>query len=412
MNKVKAPEITIWSRTFICMMCCSTCTSLSQSIANPFVSTYTAFLGAGTTFVGFLTGLYFGVSVLLRPFSGPAIVFIDKKKILFFVFITATAVNLCYATFNNIPMFVMARILQGAQFSVAGSISITIASDSLPKEKLGTGLGIYGLGAAVSTAIGPAIGVALRSWGEAQFGQVGGFKCIFYAAALFPALALIPCALTQPKVRTKEELADSGKWYKNILALKCVPSATCNLLFAMSFSLFNAYMIPYAAERGFVGISVYFTIYSLGLLLSRPISGRLTDKIGAVRVLYISGCIFLFAFIIVSRANDIRWVYFAAVFSSLGYGGANPAFQTICMQSIPGARRGVASNTNYLGIDSGQFLGPLIGGFIISGFMHTGRAYSIMYLFAVVPVVCGLVVLTFTRKYIMRNLADAAANDT
>ena len=412
MEEKKIAKVTIWSRTFVLMMVCSMCMSLSQFIVNPLISTYAAFLGAGSALVGLLTGLYYGVSVLLRPFSGPAIVFLDKKKVLLFSYGMGLIVNACYAAFSSIPMFIVARALHGVQFSLMGSIAITIAGDSLPKEKMGSGLGIYSLGGAIATAIGPAVGITLRSWGESRFGEAGGFKSMFYAAVIFSAIATIPCLFIQPKKHSKEEIAASGAWYKNIVAAPSVPSATCNLFFAMAYSLFSAYMIPYAAERGFSGISVFFTIYAVGLLVSRPASGKLTDRFGAVTVLYLAGVIFALAFVVLWRASSIGWVYFSAVLAALGYGGANPAFHTICLQSMPGARRGVASNTNFFGIDSGQFLGPTIGGFVISRLINTGHAYSLMYLLCgTIPLALALLVLTLSKDYIVKRLADVAEKD-
>lgn len=410
MKENKAVNITIWSRTFICMMVCSMCMGLSQFIVNPLMSTYASFLGAGTTLVGLLTGLYFGVSVLLRPFSGPAIVFFNKKAVLIFSFVMGVIVNFCYASFNNIPIFVVARVLHGVQFSVMGSIAMTIAGDSLPKQKMGSGLGIYSIGGAISTAIGPAIGIALRNFGETRFGEAGGYKVMFYAAVFFSAIALIPCFLVRTKVRTKEEIAGTGAWYKNIIAMPSVPSAVCNLFFAMAFSLFSAYMIPYAGEKKFAGISVFFTIYAMGLLISRPLAGKLTDRFGPVAVIYPAGVIFALSFVVIWFAKGIGWIYAGAALAALGFGGAYPAFQTICMQSMPGVKRGVASNTNFFGVDLGQFLGPTIGGFIIAQFMHTGMAYSFMYLICgTIPLIFAMLVLTFSKKYIKRRLAEATA---
>ena len=412
MEENRPAKVTIWSRTFVLMMVCSMCMSLSLFIVNPLISTYAAFLGAGSSLVGLLTGLYYGVSVLLRPFSGPAIVFLDKKKVLLFSYGMGLIVNTCYAAFNSIPMFILARILHGVQFSVMGSIAITIAGDSLPKEKMGSGLGIYSLGGAVATAIGPAIGIMLRSWGDSRFGEVGGYKSMFYAAVIFAAIATVPCFFIQPKKRTKDEIAGAGAWYKNIVAAPSVPPAVCNLCFAMAYSLFSAYMIPYASEKGFAGISVFFTIYAVGLLVSRPASGKLTDKYGAITVLYLSGVIFALAFIMLWRAESVSWVYVSAVLAALGYGGANPAFHTITLQSMPGARRGVASNTNFFGIDSGQFLGPTIGGFVIAGFAGTGRSYSLMYLLCgTIPLALALLLITLAKNYMRRRLAEVAAMD-
>ena len=65
-----------------------------------------------------------------------------------------------------------------------------------------------------------------------------------------------------------------------------------------------------------------------------------------------------------------------AVLGALGYGAVNPILQALCIRTVQPERRGVASNTQYFGMDLGFFLGPLLGGFLYSAF---GR-YSAMYL--------------------------------
>ena len=53
-----------------------------------------------------------------------------------------------------------------------------------------------------------------------------------------------------------------------------------------------------------------------------------------------------------------------AIVVAIGYGAANPAMQSMCMQCETPVRRAVASNTLYIGMDLGLFLGPLLGGFV------------------------------------------------
>jgi len=401
-------ETTIWNRTFVCAMLCQLFIGLSQSMVNPLVSSYAQFLGAGAKLVGLLTGLYFGVALLLRPVAGPALVRLDKKALLIFTFGMGVIVNFLYAIFDSIPMFVVARVLHGVQFSLVGSLLMTIAGDSLPEEKMGSGLGVFGIGNALSMTLGPSIGLALRSWGDASFGKGGGYTANFFAATGIMALSLVPCFLARPRKRSKEEISAAGAWYKNIIALPSLPCALCNMFIAMSYALFSAYMVPYAAEKGFAGISLFFTLFALVLLVSRPLSGKLTDKFGPIAVIYPGCIIFLLSFLMIWKAQSIVTVYIAAVISSLGYGAVYPAMQAACLQSMPPVRRGVASNTNYFGVDTGNFLGPTLGGVVISHYLGTGRAYSTLFLYGIIPLIVALVVLTVFRNYIKRRLKEVA----
>ena len=406
--ELKEKSISIWNRSFVCVLICQVFLSLSGFIVNPLVSSYASLLGAGALLVGFVTSLYFGVAFAMRPFAGPVMVIADKQKLLILSLALGTTANLCYAVFNNIPAFIAARVLHGIHLCVVGSLLMTIASDTLPKERLASGLGILGIAGAFSTAIGPSIGLSLRTWGSSRFGEFGGYKAIFFAAAIILFLSLIPAFLMKLRKNTKEELASVGVWYKNIIAPAAIPSAICAMLYNMSYSLYSAYMVPYAAQKGFLGISIYFTIQALVMIVSRPTAGKLIDKYGASAVVYPSAALYIASFIILWKAQSISAVYAAAVFASLGYGTAYPAFQAQCLQCVPRIRRGVASNTSYCGIDLGLFLGPVLGGVVLSVSAGSANSYSTMYLLGIIPIILTALTYTFSRKYVDGKIAEVA----
>ena len=62
------------------------------------------------------------------------------------------------------------------------------------------------------------------------------------------------------------------------------------------------------------------------------------------------------------------------------------------MSSVPKERSGVASNTNYFGLDFGYFIGPTLGSMVAAQ-----TSYSTMYLMALLPL--ALAVLIFLLGY-------------
>ena len=136
---------TIWTRGFICVLTANTCMSLAQFSVNTYVSTYMKFLGTTAIITGLIAGLFYGVAFMLRPFSGPAITLFNKKRLMILVYAFAALINLGYAFFPSVGMFVIMRTLHGVQLAFYGSLALTVASDSLPNKKMASGLGIYGL---------------------------------------------------------------------------------------------------------------------------------------------------------------------------------------------------------------------------------------------------------------------------
>ncbi len=143
MEKKKA---TIWNRNFICIMIAASFMNLSHWAVNPLVSKYAQYLGAGPVLMGLLTGMFFAIALAMRPVAGPAMTRLDHKMLLIGVYALGGVVNLGYALFHSIPVFMLLRFFHGVQYSIMGSLCLVIAGDSLPYEKMASGMGVYGVG--------------------------------------------------------------------------------------------------------------------------------------------------------------------------------------------------------------------------------------------------------------------------
>jgi MFS family permease len=397
-----------WNRNYTCVFTANVAMVLSQFLVNPLVTTYARWLGAGTTLIGALTGLYFAVAFLIRPVSGPTITIVNHRLLLIATYVMGVIVNLMYAVFPSIPMFITARVLHGVEFAFLGSLLMVMASDSLTPEQLGPGLGMFSLGTAFGMAFGPSLGVAIRAWGVAVFGgEGGGYRMAFLAAMLTMLLALIPCFLVKSTPRDPEADRNRGKWYSNIIAVPAILPSLMQALIMMCNNLYTSYLIPYGEENGFARISLFFTFYAAGMLLSRPLVNRSMIRFG-VRNVILPGLFFYAAsFVIVSLAESVIAVYAAGFLAAIGFGTACPAMQTLCIQLSPPEKRAAASNTAYTGQDLGLFLGPLAGSLVLKALEGSDHAYASMYLAGVVPLIlCAL--LCIVTNAIARKKAAAS----
>jgi MFS family permease len=397
-----AKKVTIWNRTFICCVIANICLCMSQFVVNPLVTSYATFLGAGASIVGMISGLFYGVSFAMRPISGPLVTMMDKRKLLIFSYALGVVVNLAYALFDTLGLFIASRLLHGVQFSLIGSLTLTVASDSLPKEKMGSGIGIFGVGGAFGTALGPSVGLALRTWGDGLWGNGGGFRLTFLAAAGFMLISLIPCCLCQTRPKPdRRELAALGPWYKNIVALDAIPSALMMACYCMSFILYSTYMVPYSEQYNIAGIGTFFTIYAVVMLATRPITGKILDTKGAAVIFYPCTILFALSFVVVGLFHTLPACFLAAVLSGAGWGALQPTMQAMAIQSVSPAKRGVASNTSYFGMDLGYFLGPTLGGLIVANVHDHGT----MFLWGLLPIALGTLIFVLTWRRFKARVA-------
>lgn len=379
---------TIWTRGYLCAFFANLLLCFSQGTANTLISTYASFLGAGAVLVGTISGLYFGVAFAARPISGPVITILDKKKIILVTYVMGVITNVVYAVAGSVSLFIVARVLHGLQFAFVGSLNLTIASDSVPKEKLGSGIGIFGIGSSLAQALAPSIGIAIRDWGTARWGAGAGYTAVFLTSAAFMLLALLPCVLLPSQKQSREDRAALGKWYHNILSVETLLPSALICFVNISTILHTTYMVPYAEELGIENIGLFFTVYALVLLGARPLFGKLSDKVGMGFILIPSLLLFALSFLVLGLGRTMPVMLASAVLAALGYGAANPTLQTLCIRTVEPARRGVASNTQFFGMDLGYFLGPLLGGIIY----NAAGTYSAMFLAGgIVPPLLALV---------------------
>ena len=379
-------KVTIWNRNFICALAANLCLVIAHFSVNPLVATYATFLGAAPVVMGLLTGMFFAISFVMRPVSGPAMTKIDKRKLMIAVYALGAIVNVGYAMFHSIPLFIVFRFLHGVQYSFVGSLNMTVAGDSLPREKLASGMGIYGAAGAIGTAFGPSIGITLLNWGTAVRNQDFGFTCDFLFAAVMFLVALVPSLLMQPDRKTKEDVASTGAWYKNIASLHAVPTTVVMFFIFIGFSLYNTYVVNLAAEQGIPNISLFYTVMAVSLIIFRPLSGWLTDRLGVAKIILPGLIIFAASFIIIGLSKSLGSILVGAAVGAMGVGSTQPAIQAMCMQSETPLRRSVASNTIYIGMDLALFFGPLFGSII---YQHS--SYAVMFRLTVIPVLLAAV---------------------
>ena len=374
---------------------------LAHFSINPLVATYTEYLNARPEIMGLLAGMFFGVALAMRPFAGPVTTKLDKRKLLIFVFVLGAVANLGYALFRSIPAFVGFRFINGMQFSLVGMLLMTLAADHLPGAKLASGIGIYGIGGAVASAVAPSIGDAMIRLGTGLRGEGFGFMLMFLFGSAIFVLAIIPAAMLAPDRKTKEEIASTGVWYKNIFTIHALPTTIVMFLVMIPHAMIHTFMFDFGREQGIAGVSVFYLVLALTLAVSRPLGGFMIDKFGIAKIMFPGLVLFIVSLLIIGSSTALWMLIVAAVIAAFGFGSSSPTLQAMCMQTEKPIKRGVASNTIHMGLDSGLFLGPIIGNAV-----RIQTNFAVMYRTAAIPVVLAIISLAIILPIHRRRVAS------
>lgn len=383
----------IWNPGFISVFFVNMMMFFGQQMTNVLIPKYTYSLGGTPVIVGFIASSFAYTALLLKVFAAPAIDTFNKKNILGSAILVMAVAYLGYSLSGSIKSVLAFRLIQGAGQAFSATCCLALATDMLPRDRIGTGIGYYSVAQAVCQSIGPSVGL----WMVGAF----GYKVTFlFCSGIMTLAAVMAFMLHTRFTRTKR----FSIRVQGIVAKEAVIPACLMFFLCMAYYNVTAFLVIYAEMQGIEGnTGFFFTVYAITLLVSRPLVGRMSDKYGTVKVIIPAMCCFALAFILIGTAGSLAVLLVAAFVSAFGYGACQPAVQTLCMKSVPKEKRGAGSTTNYIGQDAGNLVGPVVAGYVVEKF-----GYHTMWFVMIIPVFIAMLIVILNRKTIARNTSAAA----
>ncbi len=380
----KEPE-KILNRCFIHIFLANSLMYLSQWMVNSLVAKYADHLGATAAMVGIVSSIFALTALIFKIVSGPALDTYNRRVILVIAMCIMGISYFGYSASSNMPMLVSFRLFQGCGQAFTATCCLALASDTLPLDKFGTGIGIFSLAQAVMQAIGPTVGLALMNC-------LGYHLTFIIAGFIMVVAAVLAAGVNVPYEKTKSFKISLD----SIFAKEALLPVVLIFFLSTAFSVINSFLILFAGKQGITGnIGLYFTVYACTLLFTRPLIGRLSDRFGMVRVAIPAMFCFALSFLVISISTSLEMILLAGFIAGFGYGACQPAIQTLCMKCVPKKRRGAASSSSYIGNDLGQLLGPNVAGSMILAF-----GYHAMWRFMTLFIVAALILVIIYRKKI------------
>ncbi|GHU67825.1 MFS transporter [Spirochaetia bacterium] len=278
---------------------------------------------------------------------------------------------------KTMPSLIFFRLLQGTGQAFTSTCCLALASDTLPREKLGAGIGYFSLAQAIMQAFGPTVGLKLK--------DLIGYNMTFLVGSAAMILAvLFALSLKIPFTKTKKFSFSLN----SIIAKEAIIPAILLFFLATSFMTITSFVAIFGKTTVGSNIGYFFTVYALTLLVTRPLVGKLADKFGYVKVMLPMMVLFAASLTIISFSSSLPMFLVAAFLNAFGYGGCGPAIQSLCMKRVPKERRGAGSCTSYIGMDLGSLLGPVMAGTLAGKF-----GYISMWRIMIIPIMIAVVLV-------------------
>jgi MFS family permease len=371
----------IWNFTFICVFIVNMLLYVGQQMSNSILPLYAYSLNAPSTVIGIVAGSYTITALVFKIISAPAIDSFNRKYILAAAFLLMAVAFIGFSFSKSISMIIFFRLLQGTGQAFTATCCLALATDSLPREKLATGIGYFSVAQAMTQAIGPTIGLKLK--------DLIGFNSTFVVGSVVMVLAVFfAMSLKIPfeKKKTFHLSIDS------IIAKEAIIPAVLLFFLATSFMTITSFIAIFGRESVGSDIGYFFTVYAVTLLFTRPLIGKLIDKYGYIKVMIPMLIFFSISLVIISFSSSLPLFLIAAFLNAFGYGGCGPAIQSLCMKRVPKERRGAGSCTSYIGMDLGSLAGPVIAGAIAGQF-----GYTAMWRIMIIPIMVAAVFVFIFR---------------
>ncbi|MFH5185517.1 MFS transporter [Paenibacillus sp. TAB 01] len=261
------------------------------------------------------------------------------------------------------------RVLNGI---ISGFMPAAVAlmSTNTPREKIGFAMGTLQSGGVAGSILGPFIGGLLAEW--------IGFRSIFYitGALLFCASLLATflvkekfdaaAAQNKPKVSTLDS-------FRELKKTKELPSLYA-VTFVIQFSMLSSMaLIPLFVQdlHGKGEMLAFFaglvgSVTGFSNMIASPILGKLSDRIGPVKILAVCLLGAAVSFIPQALVTNI-WQLLAARFMlGIFMGGMLPSVQMLIRTYTPNGMESRSYSFNTSALALGNMMGPVIGGTLSS----------------------------------------------
>ena len=139
-------------------------------------------------------------------------------------------------------------------------------------------------------------------------------------------------------------------------------------LYSFGYGAITSFSAMYADAIGVTPKSLYLTALAIVILLTRPLSGKLADRIGYRRVFM--PCLILIAvgLALLATGSTRLSLVASAAFFGVGFGTAYPVFVAYVMRDVYAARRGAAFGAILAAFDTGIGTGSTTVGWLIQRF--------------------------------------------
>ncbi len=351
-------------------------------------------LGGSKAAAGLVLGFLTYGSAFSAPFTGALADRLGRRRTLVGVSLGLTGFALVYAVVQTVWLLLASVLLHGVLWSALLSASGAYVTELMPESRRAEGISYWGMASTLSVALAPSLGLLLldRGW---------TWVCLSVGVL---NLAMAGIAWHMPEDRPRQDSrpgrlgdvlsSDVLEWRVTVLAVTL-------FLYCFGYGGITSFVALYADSQG-LARGLWFAVFSGAVLLSRPFSGRLADRLGHVRTFLPCVVLTVIAYALLAVGGRPEVFLGSAVVFGIGFGSAYPIFAAYVMKHVSNARRGAAFGGILAALDTGIGSGSMALGWVI-------QQYGFRQAYGLGAVLAALAIPYFllTRPVFLRGRSEA-----
>lgn len=371
----------LWTKQYILIVSMTILFFLSmQSLLGGF-PIYVANVTQNPASGGLMTTSFMLAAVLSRPFIGVMMPRINMKKWLG-ISLCFTILTVFFSYFiESLSLLIIARVLQGIGFGFITTLFATFATNLIPMSRIGEGIGYFGMSTSIGSTIGPMIAISMI--------HSFSFHLVIWVSLIILSLVLLGSLLVKntipPSQPTNSEAKNS--FIQSAFDRKAFLPCFLVMLFYITFAGVVNFLDGLGDSTGLGGkTSIFFLVIAVMLVITRPFSGVIFDRLGHKYLIYPAGLAAIVGLILLAKLENFYTLIIAGIFYGIAYGVMQPTFQAWAVSQVHPDKKATANAMSLSFMDLGQAIGALALGQAV-GVIGYNSMYGIAALMAAVMLV-------------------------
>src|SRR6266850_2377514 len=270
-------------------------------------------LGGSTFASGLFLGFLTYASAASAPLTGAIADRIGRRRTLV---VASGVILLCafgYGVTTRYPLMLALVVVHGVFWSALLSASAAYLTSLLPERRRAEGISYWGLSSVAAIAVAPPVAFWIM--------QHGGWRWICISCgALNAVMGAIAWTLPADGVRERQLMLPLGSTRqftnsptRQLVEWRVLLVSVTLFMYSFGYGAITSFSAMFADALGISPKSIYLTLLAIVILLTRPLSGALADRIGYRRVFIPCLALIAIGLALLASGSTLAWLVASAI---------------------------------------------------------------------------------------------------